>query len=35
MHVVNLIECIRGVVVALMFNSCAVRKSRGLHLTVV
>lgn len=26
MHVVNLIECIRGVVVALMFNSCAVRK---------
>lgn len=35
MHVVNLIECTHGVVVALMFNSCAVRKSGGLHLTVV
>lgn len=35
MHVVNLIECTDGVVVAVMFNSCAVRKSRSLHLTVV
>lgn len=35
MLVVNLIECTHGVAVSLMFNSCAVRKSRGLHLTVV